>query len=162
MSIKSILVLVAAIALGPAGYAQYFSIVLPYQTNSTSTNIVVPAGRVIEIVNFNAYGQAPPSLSVDGVPIGAGFKMAGPATLTLRLGAPMSSAAACTYRLFDNTSGIGEGLPSTAVVIPADATGPVQIILESSNDLVTWTPASPGSYGASTSKRFFRLRAVHQ
>ena len=46
------------------------------------------------------------------------------------------------------------------VVIPADAGGPVTVILESSTDMITWTAASPGSYGTSTSKRFFRLRAT--
>ena len=52
------------------------------------------------------------------------------------------------------------GTPSNAVVIPADATGPVQVVLESSTDLITWTGATPGSYGTSTTKRFFRVRAV--
>lgn len=49
-----------------------------------------------------------------------------------------------------------------AVVIPEDATGPVEIIMESSIDMVTWTRANPGTYGASTEKRFFRLRALQQ
>ncbi|MBI5772971.1 MAG: hypothetical protein HZA89_04405 [Verrucomicrobia bacterium] len=48
---------------------------------------------------------------------------------------------------------------SSTVVVPDDAGGPVQIILESSTDLVTWTAANPGTYGTSTTKRFFRLRA---
>ena len=46
------------------------------------------------------------------------------------------------------------------VVIPADAGGPVTVILESSTDMITWTAATPGSYGTSTTKRFFRLRAT--
>jgi len=53
-------------------------------------------------------------------------------------------------------------IPTSAVVIPTDATGPVNVILESSTDLVTWTAANPGTYGASTTKRFFRVRAVNQ
>lgn len=52
--------------------------------------------------------------------------------------------------------------PSSAVVIPADSNGPVRIVLESSVDTVTWTEASPGVYGTSTEKRFFRVRAVRQ
>lgn len=51
-------------------------------------------------------------------------------------------------------------LPPSAVVIPTDADGPVQILLESSTDLITWTAASPGSYGTSSAQRFFRVRAV--
>jgi hypothetical protein len=52
-------------------------------------------------------------------------------------------------------------VPADAIVIPASATGNVQIILESSPDLVNWTAASPGTYGASAgTNRFFRVRAV--
>jgi hypothetical protein len=32
--------------------------------------------------------------------------------------------------------------------------------MESSTDLVNWTPALPGLYGAATTNRFFRLRSV--
>ncbi|HVU09610.1 MAG TPA: hypothetical protein VHG89_13845 [Verrucomicrobiae bacterium] len=52
-------------------------------------------------------------------------------------------------------------VPADAIVIPASATGNVQIILESSSDLVNWTAANPGTYGASSAtNRFFRVRAV--
>ena len=53
-----------------------------------------------------------------------------------------------------------DGTPSNAVVIPSDANGSVSIILETSTDLITWTAANPGTYGASTPNRFFRVRAV--
>lgn len=52
--------------------------------------------------------------------------------------------------------------PGTGVVIPTDASGPVQIVLESSADLVNWTSATPGTYGTNTTNRFFRVRAVRQ
>lgn len=52
-------------------------------------------------------------------------------------------------------------VPADAIVVPASATGNVQIILESSPDLVNWTAASPGTYGASAgTNRFFRVRAA--
>jgi len=51
-------------------------------------------------------------------------------------------------------------IPTNTVVIPSDASGLVEIIMESSEDLVSWTPVNPGMYGASTEKRFFRIRAV--
>ncbi len=51
-------------------------------------------------------------------------------------------------------------IPSTAVVIPSDAAGPVTIILESSMDMVTWVATLPGQYATSTTNRFFRVRAV--
>ncbi len=53
-------------------------------------------------------------------------------------------------------------IPSNAVVIPADAGGPVQVLLESSTDLITWNSALPGTYGTSTTNRFFRVRTVRQ
>lgn len=54
-------------------------------------------------------------------------------------------------------------LPADCVVIPASATGNVQVILESSPDLVAWTAASPGTYSAANgSTRFFRVRALTQ
>lgn len=40
---------------------------------------------------------------------------------------------------------ISNYVPADAIVIPASATGNVQIILESSTDLVNWTAASPGT-----------------
>ena len=49
---------------------------------------------------------------------------------------------------------------SSSVVIPEDATGPVSIVMESSTDLVNWVAANPGNYGASTPRRFFRVRAI--
>jgi hypothetical protein len=50
--------------------------------------------------------------------------------------------------------------PVNTVVIPENATGPVNVILESSTDLLTWTPVLPGTYSSSTQRRFFRVRAV--
>jgi hypothetical protein len=57
---------------------------------------------------------------------------------------------------------ISNYVPADAIVIPASATGNVQIILESSMDLLNWTAANPGTYSASSAtNRFFRVRAVH-
>ncbi len=53
-------------------------------------------------------------------------------------------------------------VPANAVVIPSDAKGPVQIVLESSSDLLNWTSALPGTYGNTFSNRFFRVRAIAQ
>lgn len=70
-----------------------------------------------------------------------------------------------TYRIISNVA-VGSPttnyIPASAVVIPADSAGSVRIILESSADLITWTEANPGLYGSSSSKRFFRVRAVNQ
>ena len=52
--------------------------------------------------------------------------------------------------------------PNTAVVIPSTVTGDVEVVLEQSQDGVTWTQCLPGTNNASTVKRFFRLRAVEK
>lgn len=52
--------------------------------------------------------------------------------------------------------------PSNTVVIPTNATGDVEIIMESSTDLVNWTSANLGTYSSDESNRFFRIRAVTQ
>tara|TARA_B100000963_G_C22318926_1_gene533427 strand:+ start:77 stop:637 length:561 start_codon:yes stop_codon:yes gene_type:complete len=48
----------------------------------------------------------------------------------------------------------------TSVVIPEDADGTYEVVLESSTDMVTWTRANPGTYGGDTKKRFFRTRVI--
>jgi len=53
-------------------------------------------------------------------------------------------------------------IPANAVVIPTDAKGPVQIVLESSSDLLNWTSSLPGIYGSTYTNRFFRVRAIAQ
>jgi len=95
---------------------------------------------------------------------GLDLVVAGPATIRLKVKNTNtffqdSSSVYATFQIADNQPQFS---PSTAVVIPADATGPVNIVLESSPDLLNWTGALPGTYGASTTKRFFRVRAVRQ
>lgn len=84
--------------------------------------------------------------------------IAGPALINFESQGP----AVLTYRLYSNSAASALDVPTSAVVIPADANGSVSIILESSVDMVTWTAALPGTYGSSTEKRFFRVRAVNQ
>ena len=82
----------------------------------------------------------------------------GPATITLwatNSETLYMPTCFCTIQTTSSTS----FTPSTAVVIPNDGGSPVTVILESSVDLVNWTPALPGTYGTTTSNRFFRVRA---
>ena len=71
----------------------------------------------------------------------------------------VGSTATCTVELTDLGGTSTSSLPSTAVVIPTDSGGPVNIILESSSDLINWYPSLPGTYGANYTNRFFRVRA---
>ncbi|MDA7676368.1 hypothetical protein N8584_00090 [bacterium] len=87
----------------------------------------------------------------------------GPASIKFNLHYNFSQAPGMVF-IYDlqktTTSTSSSSLPSNTVVIPTDASGPVEIVMESSKDLVNWTRAEPGTYGADTPKRFFRIRAV--
>ena len=73
----------------------------------------------------------------------------GPGWATFKIETPTTATVVSNY------------VPADAIVIPASTTGNVQIILESSPDLVNWTAANPGIYGASAgTNRFFRVRAA--
>ena len=132
----------------------------------------VAAGQVFKLINWLPSFNGPAGFQVDGITVNVSpgatpalsvfptdLVIAGPRTVSLII--PAAQSLVCSYVLQANES-VGTIVPSTSVVIPADAAGPVQIILESSTDLITWTAATPGSYGSSTAKRFFRVRAVAQ
>lgn len=138
-------------------------------------DIPVPAGQVFELLTWSAAGNGPNTIRVDGIDVGISissgdtstppilspsFVVAGPRTVSLVV--LSNTTLVCSYRLNNSAEVTATNIPSMSVVIPADATGPVQIMLESSTDLITWTAANPGTYGSSTSKRFFRVRAVAQ
>ncbi len=61
----------------------------------------------------------------------------------------------------DSTSSLGL-IPFSSVVVPSNAVGDVDVLLEQSTDMITWTQCLPGTYNASTQKRFFRVRAVEK
>lgn len=117
-------------------------------------------GQILRYDAFDVAGSTAVTTSTGtvGLPM-----IAGPAEIELELilTSPGSTTSSnlCVVQLSNN----GEQFtPSNAVVIPADSGGPVEIILESSVDLITWTPANPGVYGGSTEKRFFRVRAARR
>jgi hypothetical protein len=52
------------------------------------------------------------------------------------------------------------GIASPPAAIPQEAGTTWNVILESSSDLINWTPANPGNYSGTEPKRFFRTRMV--
>jgi hypothetical protein len=150
----------------------YTNLVVAGAGQSVSLNVTT--GYLARIISVNGLnGNANLSISVAGVTsfnysslnyVAAATAatqgppaVAGPATITLT--AFTGGAAFCTIELVSPSLAF---TPSTAVVIPADSGGPVNIILESSVDLITWNAALPGTYGTSTTNRFFRVRAARQ
>jgi|GEM_PF-1655040 len=159
---------------------------------TTNITITVPAGKIMQVLTFSAakddkatrgrlelllgeqFAFLTHNFTHRDIQTSPHFFICGPATLRMRrlhelgdgfedrLTQNIDGSLVLSYKLFDNSTVSGATTPSTAVVIPADAAGPVQIILESSTDLTTWTAATPGSYASSTSRRFFRVRAITQ
>lgn len=139
-------------------------------------DITIPAGQVFKLLSWGPSASGPTSLKVDGILVPIAYApsstnpappvfspnlvIAGPRTISLEVQSNLSLV--CSYILIPNTDVPVQSVPSTSVVIPADVSGPVQVILESSTDLITWTAANPGSYGSSTVKRFFRVRTITQ
>jgi hypothetical protein len=151
--------------------------------NTPSHRINIPEGQVLEVIDFKTVeGSFPGSLILNSsvtlsekVFIGSTSSTAstrrvfvkfipGPAFLDVvcaQGGTSSEYATYFSYRIHDN-SPTPTQLPSNSVVIPSDANGNVRVVLESSVDMVNWTEALPGTYGASTAKRFFRIRVVNQ
>jgi hypothetical protein len=143
--------------------AQDLQTIFLYTKNGASQQFTIPEGKIAEIVYafgyFNFFRSASNDMKPFDCVAGSSFPsyLCGPGVIE----GSGSAGGMMTLRLKDNISSTTT-IPTSAVVIPTDATGPVNVILESSTDLVTWTAANPGTYGSSTTKRFFRVRAVNQ
>ena len=70
----------------------------------------------------------------------------------------------CEYEITSTTTSSSsiQSISNTAIVVPSNSIGDVDVLLEQSNDMITWTQCLPGTYNASTQKRFFRVRAVEK
>ena len=52
--------------------------------------------------------------------------------------------------------------PMNIVSLPSDNNGDVELLIETSTDLLTWTPVYSGSAGTSNNAAFFRTRLITQ
>ena len=170
--IKSVLVALALICgwslHGTAQTVQYVTITATSSYNngwiSSTSYLPVQTNQIVSEVGANPYvgsivANFPNGVVLAAWPTGGIFtgltniavtsQGGNPAIVTFQISTPASANVVSNY------------VPADAIVIPASATGSVQIILESSPDLVNWTAASPGTYGASAgTNRFFRVRAA--
>ncbi len=162
MKIKLLLSLVILLGLQSRAIGSTNVTLVSIGTNSSTFN--VSTGQVCKIVYEQKLGTAG-ALEVN-ITGGTFFPTAtqgstplpvyvGPVTIVLDSGAATSSHVA-TLELSTPADSF---IPINSVVIPADSTGPVNIILESSPDLVSWYSSLPGTYGANYTNRFFRVRA---
>lgn len=86
--------------------------------------------------------------------------VSGPATITLQGASSGGGVGSVLCTIQTTPVNQVNFTPNNAVVIPNDSNGSVNVIMESSSDMVNWTPALPGTYGTSYSNRFFRIRAT--
>lgn len=156
--------------------AQTVQFVTLFATN-TGTNIEFPlqTNQIVTIVGGSLGGITTPGPNLNGyfpggttvaLPLaGNGLTQIFTGLTNIELPAPSQPGNVCATLQITTPAGanvISNYVPADAIVIPASATGNVQIILESSTDLLNWTAASPGIYSAaSATNRFFRVRAVH-
>lgn len=147
---------------------QYVTLVTSGDSYS-ETNLLIQTNQIVTLIGnntnlYNIYGF-PSSVS------GPTFTLTGVGTYTglnrieIQQGGATLAYAVATFKIETPATAtvVSNYVPADAIVIPSSATGNVQIILESSPDLVNWTAASPGTYGAAAgTNRFFRVRAVAQ
>ena len=82
------------------------------------------------------------------------FQLAGPAVIRM---VPYDSSTGTSTATFEVTR---VGIASPPAEVPQEAGSNFDVILEQSSDLVNWTPANPGTYSGTETKRFFRTRIV--
>ncbi len=71
---------------------------------------------------------------------------------------PSSSDRYCSYKITRNEVCTS---PMNIVALPEDNNGDVELLIETSMDLITWTPVYSGSAGTSNNAAFFRTRLIH-
>lgn len=148
-------------------------------TLTGNTVYTLSSNQVAEVITVSDHTGHSPSFRVNGntvsttSQVGSGATslisqlpmiIAGPATLQKNTGSGWTGFMTIRVRSKDEyLASLNPSTPitSTAVVIPEDTSGPVTIVLESSTDLVNWTSANPGTFGSSTARRFFRVRAIN-
>jgi hypothetical protein len=81
----------------------------------------------------------------------------GPVTIDARAEGNEDTLAVATVKI-ERSTPPADIVPHNSVVIPSDSTGPVEVIMERSTDLLNWVEADPGTVDPSAEGVFFRLR----
>lgn len=91
-------------------------------------------------------------------PVAAGgLTLAGPSVIRINGVAPQLVNSWRGVATFEVTR---VGIATPPAEVPQEAGSNFDVILEQSSDLVNWTPANPGTYSGTETKRFFRTRIV--
>jgi hypothetical protein len=127
-----------------------------------STTAVEINGVQFLVPNVLALIASPGSGTGSAISQTSGWVFSGPARIRAYAGGSSSDAGKSSLTTINvlRANAVPTITPQNAAVIPADAGGNYNVILESSTDLITWTAATPGTYSSTTQKRFFRTRIV--
>lgn len=149
-------------------HAETTYLVTVVATNSTGTNLALSAFDYVELIGYSTafppvlYATMSGGTIIPFYPTANSNNQAIKATgiTNISLQEFGSANVWATFKITSPQTNMLPMIPANAVVIPADTNGPVTIILESSTDLVNWTAAMPGTYGTTSTNRFFRVRAI--
>lgn len=166
----AVFVLIFGLSLNGRAQTMKYVTLYSYQNNA---QYALQTNQIVSVVGTSYANNSSPSVRLHGgFPDGSSVLLlpSSPGSIQMITGltnVALSWGTQPTWATFQITTPasanvISNYVPADAIVIPTSATGNVQIILESSADLVNWTAASPGTYSASSAtNRFFRVRAVH-
>ena len=138
----------------------------PEPGTSTSTIVTLTEGQRFEVLSV-ATDKESLTLRVDGMPWQewrfSNNRVSGPSVVSKIAVGPctinctnVSSGPIISYKISEPDQ--GPTVSRNVAVIPEDVNGEYEVILESSTDMITWSPANPGNYGGNTAGRFFRIR----
>jgi hypothetical protein len=152
----------AEVVLADGDFASVTSQINQVSSNA-STAVVEIGGKEFAIPNNLTVLASPGSGGSSSIVPTNGWTFAGPARIRAKVHTSEPShvgrSVIATVSVV-RANAVPTITPLNAAVIPSDATGNFSVILESSTDMVTWTPANPGTYSSTIAKRFFRVRIV--
>lgn len=141
-----------------------------HETDTISEPLTIAAGESFKLVGVTTRGTsgAPAqlrihvgaenfSLNLFDTAGSANFTMPGPVTIRFQRASSLKAFATVEIT---RAPELTPAIPASASVIPEDANGQFDVLLESTTDGAVWTQAMPGTYGGSTMKRFFRTRII--
>lgn len=152
----------AEVVLAAGDYAIVSSQINQVSGNSSAA-VVEINGKEFAIPNNLTVLAAPGSGGSSSIVPTSGWTFAGPAKIRARVHTTDPSDVGRSVIATVNVvraSAVPTVTPLNAAVIPSDSTGNFSVILESSTDMVIWTPANPGTYSSTIQKRFFRVRIM--
>jgi hypothetical protein len=112
------------------------------------TNSNTPTARLLFYVKESG------GVSIRGGPSPDAGTIAGPCRIRLD-----ATSKYCSYKI-TRPDVVVEVSPMNIIALPADNNGDVDLLVEVSADLLSWTPIYSGSAGTSNSAAFFRTRLI--